>query len=73
MGAALSLEAWLYGAPLLIGLPLLERCKLLQPTDSAPIHSWKWTAQQSLAAAACLYGVVSLRCEFGSDFIYFQF
>jgi alginate O-acetyltransferase complex protein AlgI len=73
MGAALGLEAWLYGAPLLIGLPLLERWKLLQPTDTTPVHSWKWTAQQGLAAAACLYGVVSLRCEFGSDFIYFQF
>jgi len=73
MGAALALEALFYGAPLMVLLPLLERWRLLAPPMDQGESSWKWTLAQGIAAAACLYGVISLRCEVGSDFIYFQF
>jgi hypothetical protein len=73
MGCALGLEAILYGIPLLVVLPALDRFGLLEPKGPKGITSWRWTIAQGLAAAACIYGAVSLRSEVGADFIYFQF
>jgi hypothetical protein len=73
MGVALGLEALLYGFPLLVILPLLDRLGWLQSRWKEGSASWQWALAQGLAAAGCIYGAVSLRCEVGADFIYFQF
>ena len=73
MGAALGIEALLYGLPLLVLLPLLQRLGALPQPEDPRMISWKWTALQGLAVAACVYGIASMRCDVGSDFIYFQF
>ncbi|MBU6299924.1 MAG: MBOAT family protein [Verrucomicrobia bacterium] len=73
MGVALGLEALLFGFPLLVLHPLLERLGWLEPGRCGGHESWRWTVAQGLAAGACLYGAVALRCEVGADFIYFQF
>jgi len=73
MGAALGIEALLYGVPLLIVAPVLQRLGVLVPAEDERLTTWRWTALQGLAAAACIYGIASLRCDVGSDFIYFQF
>ena len=70
IGIAFAVESLQYGLPLLLLLPVLQRTSLLQ---SVSVKEWRWTFAQSLAAAACIYGIASLRCEVGSDFIYFQF
>ncbi len=74
MGVALALESIFYGFPLLVVFPLLDRFGVLRPGGACGgAASWKWSLAQGLAAAACVYGAVSLRCEAGADFIYFQF
>lgn len=73
MGAALAVEAVLYGLPLVVLLPLLQRLGALIQPDDPRLTRWHWTALQGAAAAACVYGIASLRCDIGSDFIYFQF
>ncbi|RFC46712.1 MAG: D-alanyl-lipoteichoic acid acyltransferase DltB, MBOAT superfamily [Verrucomicrobia bacterium] len=73
MGVALGVEALLYGFPLLVILPLLDRLGWLQSRWKEGSASWRWALAQGLAAAGCIYGAVSLRCEVGADFIYFQF
>lgn len=73
MGGALAIEALQYGLPLILFLPLLQRWNLLIKAGDERLQSWRWTLGQAAAAAICLYGIVSLRCEVGSDFIYFQF
>lgn len=72
-GAALAAEALLYGVPLLVVLPLLQRLGGLIQMGDQRLQSWRWTLLQAGAATACLCGIVSLRCAVGSDFIYFQF
>lgn len=73
MGIALGLEAVFYGLPLLVILPLLQRIGALIPAEDPRQNGWRWTLLQGAAAAACVYGIASLRCDVGSDFIYFQF
>lgn len=73
MGIALALEAIGYGLPLLVILPLLQRFGALIPADDQRLLQWRWTLLQGAAAVACVYGIASLRCDVGSDFIYFQF
>lgn len=73
IGAALGIEALLYGLPLFVLLPLLQRLGAMIREDDRRQTHWKWTLLQSGAATACLYGIASLRCAVGSDFIYFQF
>ena len=70
MGVYFAAEALQYGFPLLVLQPLLQHW---QPWLLPSRDGWLLTCLQGLAAAACIYGIVSLRCEVGSDFIYFQF
>lgn len=73
MGLGLAAEAWLYGLPLIVLLPLLQYCGAI-PSPGSPQHlTWKWALLQAAAAAACLLVILFLRCEVGSDFIYFAF
>ena len=73
MGVAMGLEALIYGLPLLLFLPVLERLGALISATNDRLAEWRWTLLQAAAAAACIYGIASLRCDVGSDFIYFQF
>ena len=73
IGAALGIEALLYGLPLFVILPLLHRLNALLDADDHRLTEWRWTLLQTGAVTACLLGIVSLRCAVGSDFIYFQF
>ena len=73
MGLGLVAEAWIYGLPLLIVLPLLKSLHLLPASNDPRLLTWKWTTLQSLALAFCLLGIVILRSSVGSDFIYFAF
>jgi len=73
MGLGLVVEAWLYGLPLLVVLPLLQAARWLPAVDDPRLLTWRWTILQGLALALCLLGVLLLRSEVGSDFIYFSF
>lgn len=73
MGLGLVAEAWIYALPLLIVLPALKGLKLLPATDDPRLLTWRWTLAQGLALAICLFGILVLRSEVGSDFIYFAF
>ena len=73
MGLGLVAEAWIYGLPLLIVLPLLKSLHLLPASNDPRLLTWKWTTLQCLALAFCLLGIVILRSSVGSDFIYFAF
>jgi D-alanyl-lipoteichoic acid acyltransferase DltB (MBOAT superfamily) len=73
MGAALAIEAVLYGLPLMVVLPLLQKFGALIPVEDERLKTWSWTLLQGAAAAVCIYGVAAYRCSVGSDFIYFQF
>jgi hypothetical protein len=73
MGLGLAAEAWIYGLPLLVILPLLRRRDALPPLDDPRLLTWRWTSLQTAALSLCLIAVIFLRSETGSDFIYFQF
>lgn len=73
MGLGLVVEAWIYALPLLIVLPALNGLKLLPAADDPRMQTWRWTLAQGLALAVCLFGILVLRSEVGSDFIYFAF
>lgn len=73
MGAALGIEALLYGLPLMVLLPLLQKWGALISVEDERLKTWGWTLLQGAAAAACVYGIAAYRCSVGSDFIYFQF
>ena len=73
MGLGLAAEAWLYGLPLLVVLPILRALNALPAPDDPRLLTWRWTFLQTLAVVLCLLGILLLRCETGSDFIYFQF
>ena len=73
MGAALAIEALLYGLPLMVVLPLLQKFGVLISVEDERLKTWGWTLLQGAAAAACIYGIAAYRCSVGSDFIYFQF
>jgi alginate O-acetyltransferase complex protein AlgI len=73
MGLGLVAEAWIYALPLLVVLPALKALRLLPGVDDPRLLTWRWTLLQALALAFCLLGVLILRSEVGSDFIYFAF
>lgn len=73
IGCGMAVEALLYGAPLTILFPLVERLIGLPSHDDRRLESWRWTSLQTGAATLCLVAIVTLRCTVGSDFIYFQF
>jgi D-alanyl-lipoteichoic acid acyltransferase DltB (MBOAT superfamily) len=73
MGLGLAVEAWIYGLPLLVVLPLLRSLRWLPAADDPRLLGWRWTLAQGLAVALCLFGILVLRSEVGSDFIYFAF
>jgi alginate O-acetyltransferase complex protein AlgI len=73
MGMGLTIEAWLYGLPLLIVLPLLHRLNLVPGVEEPRLRTWRWTLAQGLALGLCIFGILVLRSEVGSDFIYFAF
>lgn len=73
MGFGLTVEAWIYALPLMVVLPLLKGFALLPATDDPRLLTWRWTLAQGLALAFCVLGVIVLRSEVGSDFIYFAF
>lgn len=73
IGAAIGIEALLYGLPLFVILPVLQRLGALMEVDDNRLLEWRWALLQTGAATACLIGITTLRCNVGSDFIYFQF
>ena len=73
IGAAIALEALLYGLPLLVLFPLVEHLGALPVAEDPKMETWRWTGIQAATAALLVIGLVSLRCPVGSDFIYFQF
>jgi len=73
MGLGLVTEAWIYGLPLLVILPLLNARGLLPGMDDPRLLTWRWTLLQALTLGFCLLGMLLLRSEVGSDFIYFAF
>lgn len=73
MGLGLVAEAWLYALPLMVVLPGLARLQLLPAVDDPRLLTWRWTLAQGLALAVCVMGILLLRSEVGSDFIYFAF
>ena len=44
MGLGLAAEAWVYGLPLLVLLPILKSCNALLAHDDPRLLSWKWTS-----------------------------
>ncbi len=79
LGAGIATEAILYGLPLMLLLPLVQKWSFVSrhavadDQDPAPSSQWKLTALQTFAAALIVTAIVFLRCDVGSDFIYFQF
>ena len=73
IGAAIAVEALLYGLPLLVLFPLVEHLGALPVSGDPKLETWRWTGIQAATAALLVIGMVSLRCPVGSDFIYFQF
>ena len=73
MGMGLAVEAWLYALPLMVVLPVLGALRLLPAVDDPRLLTWRWTVAQGVALATCLFGILVLRSEVGSDFIYFAF
>ena len=73
IGTGLALEAILYGLPLTVIYPLVQRLRLVPSHGDPRLETWRWTAIQGAAAGLCLLGALALRCSVGSDFIYFQF
>jgi len=73
MAFGLVAEAWIYALPLLVVLPALAALGLLPAHGDPRLLTWRWTLLQAGALAFCLLGVIILRSEVGSDFIYFAF
>ncbi|MFN0130424.1 MAG: MBOAT family O-acyltransferase [Verrucomicrobiales bacterium] len=73
MGFGLVVETWIYAFPLLILLPALQWLRLIPAVDDPRLLTWRWSLAQGVALAGCLLGILLLRSEVGSDFIYFAF
>lgn len=73
MGLGFVVEAWIYALPLIVVLPILKGLGLLPSIEDPRLLTWRWTLLQGLALAFCLLGVIVLRSEVGSDFLYFAF
>jgi hypothetical protein len=52
---------------------LLEWLGGIPEADDPRLNTWRWTLFQAAGAAIIVVGIVTLRSDQGSDFIYFQF
>ena len=73
VGCALALEAALYGLPLTLLYPLLEKFHLIPSHQEDKMQTWGWTCLQGAAGALIMLGLLTLRSTEGGSFIYFQF
>jgi alginate O-acetyltransferase complex protein AlgI len=73
MGLSLAVQSWIYAIPLLVLWPLAQRLNLAIGVAHPDNERWRTVGLQCLVVTALLMGVLALRCDVGSDFIYFQF
>ena len=73
VGCSIAQEAVLYGLPLTLIYPLVDHYRLLPTADDERMHSWCWTALQTMMAGVIIVGVLVLRSPETVNFIYFQF
>jgi D-alanyl-lipoteichoic acid acyltransferase DltB (MBOAT superfamily) len=73
VGLSLAVEALGYGVPLTVLFPLVEWLGGIPEADDPRLNTWRWTLFQAAGAAIIVVGIVTLRSDQGSDFIYFQF
>ena len=73
IGIAFALESLIYGLPLLVVLPVVQRFGWLRAKDDVRGNSWPWILCQAALVAVLVFGIAALRCPVTSDFIYFQF
>ena len=73
IGISFALEALIYGLPLLLLLPAVEKLGLLISKDDPAFNTWPNVTVQAVMVAALVFIIAALRCPVTSDFIYFQF